>query len=427
MATVEVLTVSPCHGHLAGALTFHIDTPHPGRVSSGYVLDIAGWVCHPEDAITAVELRTADRDALRVPVNVPRPDVAAALGRPPTADRSGFACRLDLLGLPLADKARLAAVRPHAPPVPLTEIAWRRTGVRSAFRPCIQPVLVTSMGRMGTTWLVQLLSALPGVITHRQYPYETQACRYWMQLLLCLTGQPPEPVAQAPAAEWVQVDPRLRFGGELPGLCQWYAADYVERALAFCQAGVEAFYQRLVLDQGEAKPIYFAEKAGCKPFTRLVREAYPEGREIFLVRDFRDTFCSMQAFNAKRGYASFKRELAGSTEEHLAALGHDAGRLARHWRERHDRALLVRYEDLVREPATTLAAVARYLGLPSDARACEAALSRARGRDLDFHRTSASPAESVGRWRAALGPALAKRCNAEFAEALTAFGYTAAA
>ncbi len=39
----------------------------------------------------------------------------------------------------------------------------------------------------------------------------------------------------------------------------------------------------------------------------LVGELYPDTREVFLVRDFRDMVSSMLAFNAKRG----RRELLG--------------------------------------------------------------------------------------------------------------------
>lgn len=424
MATVHVLTVSPSCGTPPQSPAFHIDTPRRGDTIPGYALDIAGWVCDPKDAVTAVEVHTPDRDAIRAPTEVHRPDVAAVLGVPGT-DRCGFALRLDLLGLPLSDGARLYGIRRHGSPIPLAEILWRRTAVRSAFRPRIQPLLVTSMGRMGTTWLMQLLSALPGVVTHRRYPFETQPCRHWMQLFLRLTGHPAE--LPPPNTDWMQADPRLRFGAELTALRRWFSTDYVEQALTFCQASVEAFYERLALDHGIRKPTYFAEKAGSKPFTRLVREAYPEARELFLVRDFRDTFCSMQAFNAKRGYVSFQREAASSTEDHLAVLGRDAARLARHWRERQDSALLVRYEDLVREPVTTLRAIAQYLGLALSPGGCESAVRAASAQELEFHRTSASPSASIGRWRAALEPTLAERCHVAFAEALAAFGYDAAA
>ena len=39
-----------------------------------------------------------------------------------------------------------------------------------------------------------------------------------------------------------------------------------------------------------------------------MRQLYPRAREIFLVRDPRDTLASMLAFNARRGFVDFGRD-----------------------------------------------------------------------------------------------------------------------
>ena len=68
------------------------------------------------------------------------------------------------------------------------------------------------------------------------------------------------------------------------------------------------------------------------------------------------------AFNRKRGTASFGAENAGSDEEFIKRLRVGALKLQDTWREAGDRAVLVRYEDLIADPMTTLERVLRYLG-----------------------------------------------------------------
>ena len=96
------------------------------------------------------------------------------------------------------------------------------------------------------------------------------------------------------------------------------------------------------------------------------------------------------------------------------------------WKRRRDRALLVRYEDLMTEPQATLTAVLEYLGLDAGAGAVEAMLSGA-GRplpEMDRHRTTASPEASIGRWRQDLDPALAEQCERVLGDAIAALGYS---
>ena len=57
-------------------------------------------------------------------------------------------------------------------------------------------------------------------------------------------------------------------------------------------------------------------------------------------------FCSSRAFNQKRGYAAFGKQLANDDEEWIRNRYRGIRKLVDSWKERKDRAFLLRYEDL---------------------------------------------------------------------------------
>ena len=94
-----------------------------------------------------------------------------------------------------------------------------------------------------------------------------------------------------------------------------------------------------------------------------VRELYPHSRELILVRDWRDVFCSMRSYSAERGIPLFGRSDQNTDAEHLTFLGAQIEELMRHLEANRDGSHVVRYEDLVLDPAATLEGVLDYLGL----------------------------------------------------------------
>jgi hypothetical protein len=92
---------------------------------------------------------------------------------------------------------------------------------------------------------------------------------------------------------------------------------------------------------------------------------------------------------------------------------------------RRDRAHLVRYEDLMLQPAQTLAGVLAYLDLDAGDDAVERMLASA-GEALpgmERHRTTPDALASIGRWRRDLDADLLEACEQVAAGALEAFGY----
>jgi hypothetical protein len=211
-------------------------------------------------------------------------------------------------------------------------------------------------------------------------------------------------------------------------LAQWLGAAHVGDLAAFAQQRIDAVYVRVAALDGGRPPRFFAEK--CLPESnvpQLLHELYPEGREIFLVRDFRDMLCSIRAFNAKRGSAAFGFDEDGAEETYvLDVLAPSVKNLLDEWRDRRGEAQLVRYEDLILNPAPTLRSVLEHAGLDASQQRVDEMLSRASEPipGMAMHTTTGDGQQaSVGRWRRDLEPRLQHVCDEALADGLAEFGY----
>lgn len=206
------------------------------------------------------------------------------------------------------------------------------------------------------------------------------------------------------------------------------ARENLELLAASCQSRVDAFYSELARHQGDGAHRYYAEKTRPGPTARLVSELYPGGREIVLVRDFRDMVSSILAFNAKRGVTLWGYDAAMSEAQWLSHMRAEAAKVLDGWRERSDRVHLVRYEELLADPAATLTGIFTYLGLDADRDTIRTAIEQAVVKFPEAqaaHRTSSSFEASVGRWKRDLTPEQQAACAAAFDDLLTEFGYEA--
>jgi hypothetical protein len=134
---------------------------------------------------------------------------------------------------------------------------------------------------------------------------------------------------------------------------------------------------------------------------------------------------SIIAFNEKRGAAGFGRGVVASDLEYVRSLGAWAARLEHAYARRSDRAIVVRYEDLVLDPGPALRGLLEHVGVESSepivGRMVDALASGLA--ELAEHRTAADPRDSIGRWQRDLGDELLGACDEAFGPALEAFGY----
>jgi hypothetical protein len=279
---------------------------------------------------------------------------------------------------------------------------------------------------------MRLLAEHPGVITYRAYPYEVRPAKYWLHFFRTLSGRPnPAKVVGQPHEFHLET---LAVGANpfrapafeaIPALETWAGSTYVERLAAFCQQSIDEWYGTVAVAQGEPAAVYFAEKQFPDHFPRLAWSLYPGGRELILVRDFRDMLTSMLAYNEKRGFVDFGRVRYANDETWVRAVGRGVNELARAWKRRSGRAHLVRYEDLVTQPAATLTRIFEYLDLDASETLVHRIVQDTTDdpSELKKHQTTRDPTASIGRWRDDLSPALRTAANDAFRRGLTTFGY----
>ena len=406
-----------------------IDLPRVHEAIDGHVLEIAGWVVGRDTSVVKVDILHDTQWLTSVPALLVRPDVARHLGLADETLRAGFHVWLNTIGLPQTFELSVWVHLVDGTPVEFARLRGTRTLLRSTFRPALQPLSVTSLGRTGTTLLMAMLAEHPEIGVHRVYPFETRLGAYWMQVLTVLSG--PASHFTSPHADRFQDErlfavnsPNAQLHACGPGLPSWFAADAPEELAALCQRSIDAAYLRLARDQGEAPGRYFAEKNAPTYAARLLAQLYDGAREIVLVRDFRDMICSMLAFDRKRRTRVFQRD-DYDDEAFIIRIVDEVRQLVATWAERRRSALLLRYEDLIADPHQHLRRVAEYAGIDASPAAIERMVDARRLNDeaTRAHRTTNDGPQSVGRYRYDMNENLRGLCLEIGGDLLSRLGY----
>lgn len=400
-----------------------------------YSLAVEGWAATGKDSRFEVELLHQGEAIRRAPADIDRSDLDVAAAGDPGTEAVGFSLTIGSLDLPQEFTLEAEGVFADGERTPLAGIDGRRRRLQSGFTPKLQPLLVTTLGRTGSSWLMLLLGEHPEIAAYRPFQREPRVSSYWMEVLRALAD---------PASYMQIIDPELYSGhwwlGDKrpsalqtqmsePHMARWLGGQQVELLAGFCQSRIEDFYSEVIrVDSQTRDHRYFAEK--CWPeryMPRVMHELYLGCKEIILVRDFRDMVCSIFGFNRKRGFASFGRENTDTDEEFIRELRTSAERIVESWHEREDSAYLLRYEDLITEPEKSLAGVFDYLGVESDQRTVARVRARAtktRRTPQRQHQTASSPTASVGRWKDELPATLVEVCDETFGDVLEELGYS---
>ena len=413
-----------------------IDTPRDGGTSESWAIRVTGHLLGAGGPPQSIEAVTPGAILASTRPMLPTPEVAVRHPSISGAAACGFSLLVDTLALPRQFDFRLRATLADDTRVKIASIGGERATLVSGYTPRLQPLLLTSLARVGTTLLMRMLAAHPAVVTYARPPYEARGAKYWLHVLKTLgaptlfskrVGSPTEfhletlaaggnPFFTAEFAAWPEVE-------------AWMGRGYVRDLAAFCQRSIDGWYLATAQAQGQRIEgvAYFAEKHFADGYSRLMRELYPDAREVFLVRDFRDMVASMLAYNERKGYGDFGRVRYATDAEWLAGLGRGAVVLRDAWRERGSDATLVRYEDLVQRPGDVLPPLLDAIGLAADPEIVDNLIgtSRPDRPELRGHGTAASPDASIGRWQRDLPPELQAVVQETFGELLAEFGYFA--
>lgn len=277
----------------------------------------------------------------------------------------------------------------------------------------LTPVLIQlPSGRSGSTLLMQLLGTSEEIAFDSIYPFEHRYLVYLLHLLTPL-GESFEPKRDMSDAELL-LRPAGRYG-PIP-----FDPQIVDR-VALRDAAfrhIWCAFSEVVRAQQPAARFYSEKMEG--DFEILIKSGL-DYRLLQLVRDPRDTFASIRAFDKRRGFYGFGRLKWQSEGKYLDGwIEWFRNRIAEFARQREagDHVMLVRYEEMVRNLAGAAERIGKWLGVSLSARAVEA--NRA---SLRHHMTSESVAASVGRWRTELPPRIRKRIEEGLRDEMRDLGY----
>jgi len=407
-----------------------IDVPRLEEPMDGHILEIAGWAVGRHTRVATIEILHQTDWLTGMPVLLVRPDVTRYLELADQDLLSGFQLFVNTIGLPATFEVSVWAYLDDGPPVEFARVCGSKTPMRSPFRPALQPLSVTSLGRTGTTLLMQMLAEHPEIAVQKVFPFETRLGAYWMHVLMVLSGPANHYNSSHPdrfqsERLFVGSNPYAQFGGPIgPALRSWLSVDAPEELAAFCQRNIDAAYLRLARDQGGVPGRFFAEKNVPTYAPRLLAQLYQGAKEIILVRDFRDMICSMLAFDWKRQQRNFQRD-DFDLEAFTIRIVDDFRRLEATWLERRDLALLLRYEDLITDPHASMRQVADYAGIDASPDVIERMVESGRRDDetIRAHRTTDNGPRSVGRHRYDMNEDLRGFCLEIGADLLARLGY----
>jgi hypothetical protein len=425
--SVEIDDVSVASS-LDGAGHGWLDSPTNGQLVDGVVLTVGGWAVGSEVPITEVALLEGGRRVRRCDVDLSSPDVATRFPSLPGAETSRFLIGIGLIGLPSPFEIEVHVIAGDRR-WPLAVIRGRRTAPHYEYEPFFRPLMVTSLGRTGTTLLMRMLSVHPEVVVYDKYPYEIRAATHWMHVLRTLSepGSFVDAERLMPYLTGLESAVRGNPFSSPPvvddeAVSRWATTTHPLDVAAFCRRAVDDFYRQVALSQAVAGARRFAEKQYPSLLADVLAEVDGSTLELVSVRDPRDMLCSL---SAKSWWREYPRGGGSELGARLLELAAQLKLLAESRRRRGERAHVVRYEDLAARPHEALESVLAFAGLD----AAPATIGRmvehgfAEIPELHEHRTTGSVEASVGRWRRELEPSLQELCADAFGEALVEFGY----
>lgn len=423
---VHVLCNEPDPNLLLGA---YLDRPTDGTESHRYDILLMGWVVGREAPVERVLVQLNNATIASIPVQSERPDVAAIFPDVTHALMSGYQGLVNCFGLPAAFELHVSGVLPSGEHVLLATLWIRNTPYHAPLdiSPC--PLLVMSLGRAGSTIMMHYLMLHPAIAGYKEYPYELLYMTYMMHQFRLLTASSMgDPAAQHQILEKPKVLENPFANTDVWGnaISRLFSEAYLDNAVRYTRDQLTLFYGGLARAYGKPEAVCFAEKIVHAWPVQACLELFPQTRVIYLTRDFRDRYCSILAFNQKRGFNEFAvNEFAGDEvgyfEDTLTSYYTQRSALQSH----PECALVIKYEDLVLDPRSTLTRIFAFLNIPLAPVEIDALVEKAgeENEKLAFHRTTDDPRRSIGRWKRDLTPAQIDQIHAVLGDLLVELGY----
>jgi hypothetical protein len=373
---------------------------------------IAGWAVEtdrPEAALT-IAVFANEKEVARGAADSPRPDLKPIYG---TANH-GFDFRIEVPFSP-AQTIRISVRETSTNKILRDSFLFGSSEPSNS--PGIRPIVLSSTRRCGTTIMMSKLLTVSGIIVAGDYPYEMKLLTYYAHAarILCTPAYDNlgfngsnihldmHRIGLNPFFNY-QFCNAFKDSDKLYTIFGQYAT---EKVLEAFQNIIRTVYDAAAVENNVKTPRFFAEKFDILTNNReYLKLLFGEGKEILLVRDLRDVYCSSKSFWSVS--SDFMTNIVAAKTAFMKIYA-----------ERSDNLLLVKYEELIRRPDEVMSAICTFLNLEissNDIRNDELVLFKKHG-------TSSTPEDSAGRWKRDLSESDAKRFSDEFSDFFEMFGY----
>lgn len=329
---------------------------------------------------------------------------------------------VNLLGTPESITLSLELVGENGWHLPIATLKLRRSRQPSTNNG-IQGIFVVSLGRSGSTMLMSALAAHPDLVAYERHPYETRIAQQYARLAKTLfePADFTDPELEAfSQTHCIRSNAYLRPDGDSIILMDSILST---ANLDHCTNQVARFYRGYAAQRNKTAT-KFVEKCLPDPqWIRLLQDLFPGAKIVVLVRDFRDVYKSVLAFNKRRGFPAFGREKVDTDLEYIDRLAASAEALIEV--SATPGAVLVRYEDVIATPAITLQETLERLDIRAPLSAIQpmlASLSKETP-ERSKHQTARSKQASVARWQSESSPAELAKYSERLLRPLSFFGY----
>lgn len=282
------------------------------------------------------------------------------------------------------------------------------------------PILVTAIGRSGTSLLMSRLASHKDVVVAGEFPFEIKMFSYYSLAFRTLVSEgeldrstnPDLMASEAtrfsigfnpfnhPDYKSVLGDQALHddfFLGEVPAIIGEGFRHIILR-----------YYDLVRISSRKISAKFLAEKIHPDSTSRLVpRFLFGAVKEIVLIRDPRDLLCSFDSFWKFSGAQAI--ESIANTMNAMSIL----------CQEQRDDVIVVKFEDLILRQSETLESIASFLEVDGK---LDGDISDDPSR-FKTHGTTLAPEASIGRWKRDLPEELLEKCLPKFSNCLTQFGY----
>ena len=255
-------------------------TPRTHRLGVGgpYTFWLHGYVLGRHLRVESIDLLQAQTTEFSgglpirtIPLGPLRIGIGQALPDVPHKRRCGIHANISSLALPPHFNINVRANFEDGTHRKIASLRGTRSRLRSRFDPLLQPLLVTRLGRSGSTLLMRLLAAHPEIAVHHPRTTEPRVACYWASILTALA----EPAAYlrqiAPhnslGGQWWlgrarRATPMIKINGPLNGSVRMAS----KPSQHFVKAESTASTRKLHLEAASCKPLFFREvSAGNRP------------------------------------------------------------------------------------------------------------------------------------------------------------------